>query len=176
MDIFNRWMLLPVSTVVVSTSAYATVYLTVEQAQQLIFPGAMFNPKLITLTDEQMRSIKKMTGTDVRNRELKLWQVASGGYFIIDEVVGKHELITYALGLNADGSMRQVEIMDYRENYGYEIRNKAWRQQFVGKRPANVATLDDDIKNISGATLSCQHVTDGIKRLLALYEIVLKSK
>jgi len=25
-----------------------------------------------------------------------------------------------------------------------------------------------DIRNISGATLSCQHVTDGIRRLLAV--------
>jgi hypothetical protein len=26
----------------------------------------------------------------------------------------------------------------------------------------------DDIKNISGATLSCQHVTEGVQRLSAL--------
>ncbi|HEY4639240.1 MAG TPA: FMN-binding protein [Candidatus Udaeobacter sp.] len=30
------------------------------------------------------------------------------------------------------------------------------------------------MKNISGATLSCRHITDGVKRLLALHEIVLK--
>jgi hypothetical protein len=33
----------------------------------------------------------------------------------VDEVVGKHEFITYAAGLNADGSVKQIEIMDYRE-------------------------------------------------------------
>ena len=34
--------------------------------------------------------------------------------------------------------------------------------------------LDADIKNISGATISCRHVTDGVKRLLALHDLVLK--
>jgi hypothetical protein len=28
-----------------------------------------------------------------------------------DEVVGKHEFITWALALNADGSVRQIEIL-----------------------------------------------------------------
>jgi len=27
--------------------------------------------------------------------------------------------------------------------------------------------LNADIKNVSGATLSCKHVTDGVKRVLA---------
>jgi len=31
-----------------------------------------------------------------------------------------------------------------------------------------------DIKKISGATLSCRHITDGVKRVLASYEIALR--
>jgi len=30
--------------------------------------------------------------------------------------------------------------------------------------------------NISGATLSCRHVTDGVKRLLVLHDFVLKNR
>ena len=54
--------------------------------------------------------------------------------------------------------------MVYRETYGYEIRNDKWRAQFVGKNANSKLKLDDDIKNISGATLSCRHITDGVKR------------
>ena len=32
--------------------------------------------------------------------------------------------------------------------------------------------LGDDIRNISGATLSCQHVTEGVQRLSALLEVM----
>jgi Na+-translocating ferredoxin:NAD+ oxidoreductase RnfG subunit len=101
-------------------------------------------------------------------------RVTGGGWFIVDGVVGKHEFITYAVGLNADGSVKQIEIMDYRETYGGQIRDQKWRAQFVGKTSKSTLKLDSDIKNISGATLSCRHITDGVKRLLAFYEIALK--
>ena len=93
---------------------------------------------------------------------------------MVDEVIGKHEFITYALGLNPDGSVRQIEVMDYRENYGGEIRKPEWRNQFIGKRHGAKLKLDEDVKNISGATLSCRHLTEGVKRLLALHDLVLK--
>jgi Na+-transporting NADH:ubiquinone oxidoreductase subunit NqrC len=88
-------------------------------------------------------------------------------------VIGKHEFITYALALGADGTVRGVEILEYRESYGGEIRNPKWRQQFVGKRPGSQLRLDKDIKNISGATLSSRHVTDGVRRLLVTYQMLL---
>jgi Na+-transporting NADH:ubiquinone oxidoreductase subunit NqrC len=56
---------------------------------------------------------------------------------------------------------------------GGEIRNPKWRQQFVGKRPGSQLRLDKDIKNISGATLSSRHVTDGVRRLLVTYQMLL---
>ena len=80
----------------------------------------------------------------------------------------------YAIGLNADGSVKQVEIVDYRESYGYEVRNPEWRKQFVGKTASSLQSLNQDIRNISGATLSCRHVADGVKRVLATYAIALK--
>jgi hypothetical protein len=69
----------------------------------------------------------------VLHDEQQVWRVSGHGWFIVDEVVGKHEFITYAVGLNANGSVKQIEVMDYRETYGGEIRNENWRAQFVGK-------------------------------------------
>jgi len=173
MDIGNRWLLVP-AAVIVCGSAHATVFLTVEQAQAAIFPGARLIPADVVLSREQRRAIERKSDVNVRNAEQKVWRVEGGGFFIVDEVVGKHEFITYALGLEANGSVRAVEIMDYRESYGYEIRNVDWRRQFVGKTAADPLKLDQDIRNISGATLSCRHIADGVKRLLAFYEVVLK--
>ncbi len=174
MDALNKWLLIPVAVIAAPLCAYATQYLTVEQAQQAIFPGAEFTPAFITINDAQRRDIEHRTGVSVRVRDQRIWRVSSGGFFIVDEVVGKHEFITYAAGLNSDGSVRQIEIMDYRESYGYEIRNEAWRRQFVGRRDGDPLKLDVDIQNIGGATLSCRHITDGVKRLLALYSVALK--
>jgi xanthine dehydrogenase molybdopterin-binding subunit B len=73
-------------------------------------------------------------------------------------LLGKHDFITYAVGLNADGSVKQIEVMVYRrETYGYEIRNDVWARAIRQAKNANSTfKLDHDIKNISGATLSCR--------------------
>jgi hypothetical protein len=80
----------------------------------------------------------------------------------------------YAVGLNSDGSVKQIEIMDYREIYGGQIRDEKWRAQLVGKTSKSTLRPDSDIKNISRATLSCRHITEGVRRLLAFHEIALK--
>jgi Na+-translocating ferredoxin:NAD+ oxidoreductase RnfG subunit len=158
---------------------YATTYLTVEQAQKLCFADATeFAPADVTLTRDQMKAIEKDSGVNVRLDKQKVWRAQAGdkflGWVIQDEVLGKHEFIQWVLALNADGSVRQIEILDYRETYGYQIREEKWRAQFTGKQYGAKLKLDDDIKNISGATLSSRHITDGVKRLLSFYELVLK--
>jgi len=131
-------------------------------------------PLPIRLTDEQKKSIEKASGVTVRNQEQQVWRAGDQGFFILDEVIGKHEYITYAVALTADGAVRGIEIMVYRESYGSEIRDESWRTQFVGKTSAAPFKLNRDIKNIGGATLSCRHITDGVKRLLAFYDVALK--
>lgn len=164
---------LPISALV-APSAFAVQYLSIDQAQKAIFPGKTFTAAPIKLTSAQKKAIEQASGVRVLRDDQQVWRVSGGGWFVVDEVVGKHEFITYAVGLNADGSIKQVEVMDYRETYGGEIRNEKWRAQFVGKTGRSTLKLDRDIKNISGATLSCRHITDGVKRLLAFYEVVLK--
>jgi hypothetical protein len=159
---------------VVTIPAHADVYLTVEQAQQALFPGVALTPMPVRLTDEQKAAIEKASGVAVRNPEQRVWRASSGEFFIVDEVIGKHEYITYAAALGGDGAVRGIEIMEYRESYGYEVRDPEWRRQFVGKKPGAPLILDRDIKNIGGATLSCRHITDGVTRLLALYDVALK--
>ncbi len=173
----SQWIWIPAACLPVasiSIPAYAATYLTVEQAQQTIFPGQKLTRANITLTSVQAREIERRSDANVRHKEIQLWKIDNGGFFVVDEVVGKHEFITYAVGLNADGTVKQIEIMTYRESYGYEVRNADWRAQFVGKNASAPLKLNQDIKNISGATLSCRHIADGVKRILATYEIAIK--
>ena len=164
---------LPISAIV-APSAFAVQYLNVDQAQKAIFPGKSFTAAPVKLTAAQRKAIEKASGVRVLKDDQPVWRVGASGWFILDEVVGKHEFITYAVGLNSDGSVKQIEVMDYRETYGGQIRDAKWRSQFVGKTSKSTLKLESDIKNISGATLSCRHITDGVKRLLAFYEIALK--
>src|SRR4029079_11864415 len=166
---------LPASALI-APSAFAIQYLTVEQAQRAIFPGKSFTAVPVKLASNQRQAIEQASGVRVLHDEQQVWRVSGGGWFIVDEVVGKHEFITYAVGLNASGAVKQIEVMDYRKIYGGKIRDESWRAQLVGKTSQSPLKLDRDIKNVSGATLSCRHITDGVKRLLAFYEIALKHR
>ena len=154
----SRWPVFLAAPVILSVpAAHATVYLTLEQAQQALFPGASFARLAL-------------------ERREQVWRVAQDGWFIFDQVLGKHELITYALGIDPQGRARGIEILEYRESHGGEVRDASWRAQFSGKGAADPLQLDHDIRNISGATLSCRHITDGVKRLLKLYESELRQR
>lgn len=177
----NPWITVlapPAILATASASCFAVQYLSVEQAQKVLFPEASgFVSRPVTLSPQQAAAIDKASGVRVRTPTQPIWEAQRGtkqiGWFIVDEVYGKHELITYAVALSNEGRVLGVEILHYRESYGYEIRNPAWRAQFVGKSALDTVTLDSDIKNISGATMSCRHVTEGVRRLLALHELVL---
>ena len=180
-DNWLRFASIPVAAVAVAGQVQAAEYLTVEQAQQLMFGrSAAFERKDLEWDASVAQAIQAASGVRVKRNKQPVWEVTEGGklagYFIVDEVFGKHEYITYALALETDGRVRQLEVLVYRESYGYEIRNPAWRAQFIGKQPGDPVTLEEDIKNISGATMSCRHVSEGVKRLLATYDNVLRKR
>jgi hypothetical protein len=146
----------------------------VQQAQAILFPGATFQPQPITLTEAQVKAIEHASGVHVLSRQLKVWRASTGGWFIADEVVGKHEYIPFAIGLDEKGAVKGIEILEYREAYGGQIRDPEWQKQFVGKDADTKLQLERNVRNISGATLSCKHITDGVERLLTTYDLVLK--
>ena len=97
---------------------------------------------------------------------------AAIGWFVLDSVIGKHEYIDYAVALSDKGSVKAIEILVYREGYGDAVVNPRWRAQFYDKDPSRLLTHGKEIMNISGATLSCRHITDGINRLTKMWELV----
>ena len=151
--------------------AYAVEYLSVDAAQHGAFPDASaFEPVLIAA--DVKAAIAREAGRFAVDP--RVWRVRAGdrviGWFIVDEVIGKVELITYGLALDATGAIRSLDVLAYRESHGDAIRLAAWRGQFAGKHPSDPVKVDVDIRNISGATLSCRHVTEGVRRLLLIYE------
>lgn len=181
----NRWVtlgLLPAATQLVPCvvqPAAAVTYLSTESAQKILFENAArFEKHPIYFTDEQRQSIEKRSGDEVRVKGQQIWKAyredsALLGFFIVDYVIGKHELIDYAVALTPRGEVLGVEVLAYREAYGSEVRQKGWRKHFVGKKISDPIKLGQDIPHIGGATLSCRHVTDGVRRILAIYELIL---
>jgi hypothetical protein len=158
-------------------SAWAERYLTVEEARELCFPTAtLFRGEVLRFTGEDISKIKRQSGVKVPNDGNRVIYAYAGGELLgvmfIDHVLGKHEIIDYAVALSPEGKVLQIEILEYRESYGGEIRAPKWRKQFAGKGIKAPLRLNQDVYNISGATMSCRHVTEGIKRVLATYDLL----
>ena len=144
-----RWAAPSAILASLASPAYAVQYLTIPQAQKLAFPSASHFAEV---------------------QSGRVWRAeAGGGLFVFDRVIGKHLYIDYAVSLDPSGRVRRVDILQYRESYGGEVRENSWLSQFVGKANGSPLQIGQDIRNISGATLSSHHVTEGVKRILSTY-------
>ena len=151
MSEWTRWTAPAAVVMAVAAPANAVQYLTIPEAQKQAFAAAT-------------RFSEVEAG--------RVWRAEAdgrlAGFFVFDRVIGKHLLIDYAVALDPNRRVLSVEILQYRESYGGEIRSPSWLAQFVGKTPTSVVEVDRDIRNISGATLSSHHVTEGVQRILAI--------
>jgi Na+-translocating ferredoxin:NAD+ oxidoreductase RnfG subunit len=160
--------------------AYSQIYFTEDQAALAIFPGAKLIRKTIELTPAEIKQIEDRSGEKVHSPLVTVWVGAESNgppnghkeALFVDQVLGKHEFITFGLGIAKTGSVQGLEIMEYRETYGYDVRKPEWRKQFVGKDASSPLKLNKDITNLSGATLSSAHVTAGVRRLVRTYEVI----
>lgn len=171
----NGLWLLPVAAF--TNSTFAADYLSVGEAQKVLLPSAdRFEFKSIELTGEQLDQIKELSGVRQRTKNPKIWHAYAKNemraWFFVDEVIGKHEFITFASAISPEGKVLGIEIMSYRETHGGDVRKPEWREQFKGKKLDNPFRLDVDVSNISGATLSCRNLLDGVKRLLVLHKVL----
>jgi len=155
--------------------AQAKIYVSIEQAQQLLFPNQRLVKHPIIISKALQERMRQASSIRYPFTGERIWKTSDESWLIIDEVVGKHEMITYAVGIAPNGSVKGLEILEYVESYGYEVADSQWRQQFIGKTVGDPVKLNQDIQNISGATLSSKHLTDGVKRVLVLHELALKS-
>ena len=176
----HRWLALPLRTnafasaallaAAVPASVCAATYGTADDVAHRAFKSATaFADVLVAPSPEEATALAAPGGAP--HGALRTIEARQGdavlGRVLVDSVVGKFEQIDYAVALDASGKVLAVEILAYREGHGGEVRLPAWRNQFVGKTAADPLRVGSDIANISGATLSCTHVTDGVHRLLA---------
>jgi len=109
-----------------------------------------------------------------------IWKISESnsliGVAILDNVLGKSLPITYLTCFNMDGQLINVHIVKYREDYGYEVGNKRWLNQFIGLGVNSDFIIGKNIDGISGATISVNSVTRGINRSAIIVEYLLTKK
>ncbi|MFQ5694851.1 MAG: FMN-binding protein [Terriglobia bacterium] len=156
------------------------VYLTLEEAPKAVFPEAdSFERKDIQVTPEFRQQLEELVG----RAKPTIWEpfyitfiARRGGevigYAVICEEIGKHRPITFIVAATPEMKVKDVAVMMYREPIGSEIRYGGFLEQFRGKDLEDPIRMHRDIRNISGATLSVQAMSRGVRKGLAVLQLV----
>src|SRR5689334_22026128 len=130
--------------------------------------------QIVTLGPADQERLEKKLGYAVPKSKYTFFVARSGGrvdgYALIDDQLGEHLPITFAVKLSPEGKVERQEIVAYREPRGDEVRDERFRKQFVGKTLRDPIIAGQDIVAISGATISSRAMAVGVRRAVVRFE------
>jgi len=153
----------------------AETLLTEPEVLKIVFPKSQsVETQVRTLAASQRDALQKKAGLRFPETEYRMFighgKEGIDGYAVIMNEIGKHEYITFIVGVSPKGEIRDVAVMDYRETRGWEVKEQRFLRQFRGKSLADPITVDRDIVNYTGATLSSHAIARGVKKALSLVQ------
>ena len=140
--------------------------------------GDSVSIKMNTLhLNAELKSQVQNTAQQVFYRdELYYWTISKNdstlAHAFLDNVLGKSMPITFLVLLNTEGEIISSEIIKYREAYGGEVGNKNWLSQFIHFSDTSDYSVGKEIDGISGATISVNSLSRGIRKIALLYPLV----
>ena len=135
----------------------AEVYLSPEEAIGKIFPDYQYYKMQIHTLEEQKLDVFTVLLGD----KLLGWAVA------LNEQ-GMKEPITFLVGVDIEGNVLDVYVLEYREPHGFEIRRRAFLSQFFGKTADSPLAVGQDIDAVTQATISSTAAVRAVKKSLAV--------
>ncbi len=171
---FAPW--LAASTILATAiPASAETYLTEAQALGVLFGDAGIVKREEKVLDPMVRAqLEHSTDLNFRERTYTFFVADRDGkparYAIVMNEIGKTEPITLMVGISPERKVTDVVIMVFRENRGWEVKEKRFLNQFRGKTAKSSIRINEDIINYTGATLSSKAVAHAVKKALALFE------
>ncbi len=162
------------------TAQADATYFTKKQILREFFPKSdKVSFEKFTPTKEQRASIQSRLGYALAKSSYYIFVATSAtssgavqvdGYAFIDDQVGQHKPITFAVKLSPEGVVLREEVMVYRESHGAEICSQRFSKQFAGKTVRDSLRPNKDIDSISGATISSRAITMGVRRALIVFD------
>jgi len=151
----------------------ARVILSQKDALALAFPAATtVERRTAFLSDSQVRAAEKAAQSKI---ETKVWTyyvgrssagVTGTAYFESHVVRAMDE--TFMVVVEPDGKVRFVEILSFCEPDEY-LASKRWLGQFKGRPLDEELLLRRGLRNITGASLTSEAITRGVRRVLAVH-------
>ena len=171
----SRSVLLGAVLLLAAGPAAAKVFVTVDEALKLAFPGCEVARRTAFLKPEQVRRARELAGGEVPSALVNYYVATRSGrpagttYFDTHRVRTLPE--TLLIVIDPQDRVGRIEVLSFREPEDYLPRG-AWYEQFRGKALDANLQIKRDIRPVTGATLTARATTDAVRRVLALPQIL----
>ena len=103
-------------------------------------------------------------------REIEICRVfAKGeviGWAVVLDEMGKVKPITFLVGIDVQGKVTGVIVLEYRDIFGSEIKRRSFLRQFQNKSLKDRIAIGADIDAVTSATISSNAATSAVRKAL----------
>jgi len=161
-------------------TAVAKVFYTQKDALDLAFPDATrIEKKTFIMSEAETEQVERAARSSLDSRIAKFHLGWDGdrllGYVFIDVHTVRTLPEAFMVVLAPSGEVSSVQVLAFHEPLDY-LPPGRWYEQFAGRSREDTLRLGGDIHGVIGATLSARAVTDSIRRVLSLFEVLIVGK
>jgi hypothetical protein len=164
--------------ILAAAPAAAEVFLSQSEALALAFPNAdRIEKRNVVLDEAQARTVEALSGAELDSRIVTLHAGFAGetrlGYALIDVHNVRTLPEAFLVVLSPEGVVESLRMLAFYEPAEYKP-TKRFLAQFDARTLGPELRLGGDIHGIAGSSLSSRAVTTGVRRSLALYEVLVR--
>jgi len=160
--------------------AEAEIFYSKAEALQVAFPQAdRVETQTFFLTPQQIERVEDLAQAPVDSK-LATFHVGHTadtvqGYAFIETHLVRTFPETFLMVVSPDGTLQKLLVLAFYEPLDY-LPSDLWLEQFDRKRLTPSLRLRRDIHGIMGSTLTAQAVTQGVRKVLALFQVLIQEK
>jgi hypothetical protein len=155
--------------------AEAKVFLSRKEALAWAFPEADVEERTSVLSAEQARAVEALARAPLESKIVKLYTARDGddvvGYAFIDIHTVRTQPEAFLIVLTPEGAVRSLRVLAFYEPEEY-LPPERWLEQFDAARLERDLRVGGAIHGIAGSTLSARAVSAGVRRSLALWQVL----
>ena len=159
--------------------ADAAVFYAKQEALEMAFPEADdVETKSFFLTQEQIDHIQNLAQAPIDAKVVAFYIGRKGGnvlgYAFIETHIVRTLPETFLIVLSPEGTIQRVLTLAFYEPLEY-LPTDRWIAQFDNQQLSPKLQLQRHIHGISGSTLTARAVTRGVRKVLALFQVLIQN-
>lgn len=163
-----------------SGGADAKVFYSRSEAIALAFPDAdRVEDETYVLDEDQVTRVESLLHDRLDSKLVRIYTGFKGSEVLGYAFIDVHNVRTlpeaFLVVLNSAGTVRSLRVLAFHEPLEYKPVDR-WYEQFADKSIDAPLRVGGDVHGVVGATLSARATTRGVRRALALYEVVVQDQ